>query len=374
MIQSIKKMSKRKKIWLTVLVAFIILLVVMAIFNNRSEPTAVIPTSNAVTVAVAPAALSDVAQINTYKADLEPQEEAIVSSKISGQVVEILFENGDQVAKGQALVALDSEDLKNQLRTAQISLENLKNTLAFAQSEYDKTKTLYEAGASPKADLDNAEQTLKAAKNSVDLQKVTIDEINNSLANSVIYAPIGGEVSDKDISVGQFVSPGSVLAKVKNNTAIKAVIQLKAEDLGKVKVGQTVALKLSESDTVSYKGIVKKIADSANSSTRSFDCQILVDNQSGSLHSGVFGYIQVANATKKQILAIPLAALGGSENDYYVFTINNGTAKKTTVEIGEIQSDKVEITSGLSAGEKVIVTNLNSLQNGDKVTVSGEGN
>jgi len=376
MINPVKKMSKRKKTMVLVVVAIIVILLLMAFVNNRSEPLS-LPASNAFTVEVAKTELTDMQRVSSFKADLLPKEEAIVSSQISGQVTDVLFENGDHVAQGQSLVILDAAALKNSLITAQIGLQNMMSNLDYAQSDYDKAKILYEAGAISKSSLENAQKALDGARISVELQQASIDAINISLANCVLKAPISGEVNDKSVSVGQFISPGMEYAKVKNNSSVKASIQIKESDLAKVKVGQKVKLRLSESDTVSYEGTITNIAASADAQSRTFACQIILDNKDGRLHSGIYGYVEIAGTQKEKVLSIPLAALLGSENNYYVFTFDNGVAKKTTVSIGDIQKNTVEVTKGLKEGQEVIITNLNSLQNGDKVTLGiagGEAN
>ena len=145
------------------------------------------------------------------------------------------------------------------------------------------------------------------------------------------------------------------------------------EDLEKVTVGQTVTLMLSQEGSKSYEGIVETIAASANSDTRVFDCLIIIDNANGMLNSGVSAYIEIPDPENKQALAVPMSAISGSEGDYSVFMIKDNTAQKISVTIGEIADDMVEIKTGLQEGDQIIVSNLNSLQDGDKVTVSGEG-
>jgi multidrug resistance efflux pump len=138
-------------------------------------------------------------------------------------------------------------------------------------------------------DYENAEQAYKMMQTNVELRKVDLTTISNALDDCVIKAPIGGEVGEKAITVGEFVNPGAVIGKVRNNTSIKATIQLIQEDLGKVALGQEVTLKPDRNGTAEYKGIVKNIASSANSQTRVFDCIVEFDNSSGLLNSGTFG-------------------------------------------------------------------------------------
>lgn len=308
----------------------------------------------------------------SFKANLEAIEEGIVGSKISGQVIRLFFEDGDRVSQGATLVALDDQDLNNQLQVAEINMQKMETTLESSQRSYDRIKALFESGAKSKSDYEDAETALKTARANLEAEKVTIQGINNSLANCVIKAPISGKVEEKNVSLGQYVSPGTQLAKVKNTSSLKAVIQLKQSDMDKVQVGQQATLKMSKTDKEGYTGVVKNIAGSADSSTRVFDCQIQIDNAQGKLRPGTFGYVELDSGQKSQMVTIPLAALVGSNGSYSVFTVEEGVARKRSVSVGEIQSDVVQIVSGLKAGENVIITNLNSLQDGDAVEFEGQ--
>lgn len=369
----IKTLLKRKKSLILVIVLIVFMLAGLKILGAGRPPMNAQASSNDVTVETETVKYSDSMGGITYKADLEPAEEASVSSNVSGQVTLVLFENGDKVAQGQVMAQLDDTDLQNQLKTAKIDLRKLQIELESAKSNFDITSQLYAEGACSKLSYDDAERTYQTNLANVELKQVEIRDITDSLDNCVIKAPISGEAGDKNISVGQYLNPGTVIASVKNNAAIKAEIQLKQDDLEKVTVGQEVTLKLNESDTAVYKGVVENIAASANSQTRSFDCLIKIDNSDGTLNSGVFGYIEIPDKNKTHVLAVPMEAVTGSEGAYFVLVMKDGTAHKVTIEIGEITGDKVEVKSGLKEGDVIIVTNLNSLQDGDKVKVEGAG-
>lgn len=367
----LKVLVSRKKTMIAAIVLIVVILFAFKVF--AAEKTEESVQDNIVTVEVEEAKMTDSMAGLSYKADLEAAEDAIVSSNVSGKITQVLFEDGDKVTQGQALAYLDDKDLQNQLKTAKIDLNKLQLELASEQSNYNTAKELYANGALSKNDYEDAELKYKTVLANVELKRVNIQDISNSLNDCVIKAPITGEVGGKSISLGQYVSPGTVFATVKNNTSIKAVIQLMQEDLEKVTVGQTVTLMLSQEGSKSYEGIVETIAASANSDTRVFDCLIIIDNANGMLNSGVSAYIEIPDPENKQALAVPMSAISGSEGDYSVFMIKDNTAQKISVTIGEISDDMVEIKTGLQEGDQIIVSNLNSLQDGDKVTVSGEG-
>jgi RND family efflux transporter, MFP subunit len=365
---------KRKKALIAAIVLIAVSLTGFNIFAEKKPKDNDFQVSdNNPTVQTETVKLSDSLGGLTYKANLEPAETAAISSRVSGQVTGVYFEIGDKVAQGQTLVQLDDKDLQNQLRTAQIDLSKLQVDLDGAKSDYDIASQLYAEGACSKTGYDDAARAYKTAQANVELKKVSIQDIYDSIGDCVIKAPITGEIGAKNINLGQFTNPGTVIGSVNNNSSIKAEIQLMQEDLEKVAVGQKVTLKLNKDSSTSYQGVVETIAASANSQTRVFDCLIRIDNSAGILNSGTFGYIEIPNKNKTKVLEIPMTAVMGSEGDYSVFVFRNGAACRVPVEVGQISNDMVEITSGLNEGDQVIITNLNSLQDGDKVTASGEG-
>jgi RND family efflux transporter MFP subunit len=271
------------------------------------------------------------------------------------------------------MARLDDEDLQNQLKSAKLDLNKLQLALDSAKRDYGNAKELYAQGACSRMDYENAEQAYKTMQANVELRKVDLSTIGNALEDCVIKAPISGEVGGRNLNIGEYVNPGTVIATVRNNGTIKAAIQLMQEDLEKVAVGQEVSLRLSRSEDTTYKGIVKTIASSASSQTRVFDCLVEFDNTNGALNSGTFGLVEIPDPVKRQVMTVPIEALTGSEGDYSVFIMKDDTARRVSVEIGEINGETVEIASGLKEGDRIITTNLNSLQDGDKVAVSGEG-
>jgi len=367
----ITKLKDRK----IMIIAVVLIVLLLFAFKTATaqNTTQSAQAENTITVEVEQAKITNSTAGLTYKANLEAAEEATISSNVSGLVTQVLFEDGAKVAQGQVLAYLDNKDLQNQLQSARIDLSKLQLDLDAAKNNYDVAKELYANGACSRISFEDAERAYKTVQANVELKKVAIQDINNSLNDYAIKSPISGEIGEKGISLGQYVNPGTVIAKVKNNASIVARIQLMQDDLNKVKIGQQVNLKLSRDEEISYQGTVKTIAASADSQTRVFDCLIEIDNSGGTLNSGTFGYIEIPDNTNKQVLVVPMAAVTGSEGDYSVFTLENSKAHKVTVTIEEIDNDMAVVTAGIQKGDDIIVSNLNSLQDGDKVKVSEGG-
>lgn len=375
----------KKKI-IPIIVIILVLIVGVAIFRGKKTNTVAAATPNKASVKVSQ--VNNVAKDSTIslKASLEASEVGIVSGKIGGKVVQVMFENGKYVSQGDTLIKLDDQDIKNnivysesKLISLQISLGKMQTSMENAQRSFNRTKELFDQGAISKVDLETAETTLKNAKDDLELTKANINtaqielkNLKDSLANTIITAPISGLMDEKGVNLGQYANMGVILGKVKNISPIYAVIEVDQNDLSSFKVGQSAKVKIGSNDLKEYDGMIKTIEVSADTSSRVFECKVQVDNQDQSLKPGIYANVDIIGNQKGETLAVPTDALSGTQGDYTVFVNDNGTARKHIVSIGEITKALVEIKSGIQKGDSVIITNVNTLQDGDAVSVVTE--
>jgi len=386
-------MSKKKLIVgvviVVVFIAGVVLFrsnVVQSTFLAKDSQTKATVTSNKVAVKVIKPKEAAQSEGSNFKATLEADQEGIVSSKNNGKVIRILFEDGKQVTQGETLVMLDDQDIRNQITSAERQLEvakaslqkpevNLENT----QRSYDRTKTLVEQGALARVELDNAETSLKMIKAdiassqaSIQAAQTTIDNLQTALADTSIHAPITGVMDGKNVTLGQSITSGNVLGKVKDISLINATIEVDQALIQTVKVGQKAKLKLNEKDTDIYEGVVKSINTSADSASRAFKVKIQLDNQKLFLRPGVSAKVMLMDEAKIRNFAIPVELITGKEGDYSIYINENGMVKKRAVTVGPLVNNLAEIKSGLQGNESIISTNLNMIQEGDAITVVAE--
>lgn len=361
----------RKNVKKIILYSVILLIIFTGFIVYRSKRQISTPTSvsNLTSVQVQRAKTVAIASGLTFKATLEPYEEGIVSSKLSGQVVRILFENGDAVEQGQALVLLEDKDLHSQLQTAEITVQKMEATLESSQQNYDRAKALFDNGAIAKADYDAAVTSLKLDQANLKSAQVTFQSINHSLESCVIRAPISGVLDNKSVKLGQMISPDLMLAQVKNISSVYAVIQVEQQNINHIKLGQKAII--IDRDA-SFEGIVKSINVSADPSSRVFNCKVQVDNQNKLLHPGDYARVEITTDQKISMITVPIEALAGDEGNYFIFINDNGIARQRRVTIGQTIKNLVEIKSGVQNGDSIICTNVNTLQDGDGVIVFSE--
>lgn len=367
-------MKKGRKL---ALVAVILLLLTGGgmLFNKiaHQKTPVTVATANITAVKVEQVKTSEVPVVLSYKATIDPVDKGIVSNEVAGKVVSILFDNNQPVAEGDPLIQLDNQDLKDQLNTNEANLQSLEINLASAQRNYDRNKQLFDHGAIAKSDFENVETALETAKANLNSANVEIANLKDSLAKTVITAPISGTINDKSVNMGQYVQTGTELAQIENISSVYAVIQVNQTDAKYIKAGQQAQVKLGESNSTTYEGAVNSIDVSADPSARVFNCKVLINNPDQALHPGVFAQVNIPIDQNQKTITIPLNALTGSAGEYSVFVLQKGVARKHSISIGRIVKDSAEVISGLQVGEQLILTNLNTLQDGDKVAVNGQG-
>jgi RND family efflux transporter, MFP subunit len=386
MIKVSEKMNMKKVISY---LAIVLLFVIGFIFYRNMDSWAVLqkdrPVSadSKVTVEVRKAETLTILPTSTYDATLLAGEEGVVGAEVPGKVVQISFKEGEAVKKGAPLITLDSQDLNDQLKSTQAQLAAVQATLPKAQANveisqrnYNHAKALYEAGAAAANDLSDAGTALKVAQADLAALQANIgaaqsgvDRLQHSLAKLVIKAPADGFVEDKNVAVGAYVAPGVSLAMVKNTSTIQAVIKIPQADAAKIKVGQKANVRVS-GDSQEYEGTVSYISAAASMASRTFMAKVEVPNKDNKLKAGIYANVDIVSGSEVSVLVIPLKAVAGSEGSYYVFTDDNGVARRTEVTLGETHDDLIEIKAGLAAGTGVICSNINVLQDGDLIVTA----
>lgn len=320
----------------------------------------------------------------TYKATVEAAEEAIVSSQGSGKVIKVIFENGKAVKAGSPLVQLDNVDALNQLIMANAQLESanalLKKTEAgFATTKltYERTLALFKQGSVPQVDLDNAKAALdmgnadlSTAKAGIETAKATVQMRETALSQMTIKAPMSGIVDGKAVNLGQFLSPGAVVATVKDVNYVDAVFQVEQDALSDIAVGQSAELKLQGTTDKVYKGVISSIGLSADPKSRVFTAKMHIENKNGELRPGVFAWVDLKAEKLSNVLTLPVDLISGKEGAYYVFVNEGGVARIKPLMLGEVFENRVQIKAGITAKDEIIATNLNTIQDGDLVNTA----
>lgn len=274
---------------------------------------------------------------------VEANDQVNIASKISARVSEVLVDIGSNVNQGDTIIKLDTKDLQAQVDQAQAAVNTAKATLTNAASNtrpeqiavaqatldnatkayevskknYERTKTLVEAEANTKQQLEAAEQQLVAAESqqksakeqldmlksgptetSVDVYKAQVEQAEAALntaqtllSNGVIISPISGVVNAKSINVGEMASVGTTLVSISNPEALYINAYAPLDIVGQLKDGQDVVAKISEVENTEFQGKISVINSKLNSQSRNILVKVKLSDPNSQLKPGMFAEI-----------------------------------------------------------------------------------
>lgn len=285
-----------------------------------------------------------------------------LATEVSGTVVEIAFTPGADVQTGDLLVRLeDSVEAAN--------VEQAKAELELAEKELRRAQDLFKRNSIPQSDLDNAEARLAAAKATVRAQEAL-------LAKKRLAAPFAGRLGIRQISLGQFLSPGTPIVGLQSMDPIQVEFSLPQKELGFLREGLEVRASadgLPETMT----GSVTAISPQVDPATRNVKVQALFENPEGLLRPGMFVDVEVVLPEKREVLIIPQTAVIYNAYGDSVYLVKDGeegglVAEQKFIRRGERRGDFVEVVDGLEVGDHIVSQGGFKLRNGGGITIENE--
>ncbi len=343
---------------LAVTAAMTALLSACGVGEAKTADTVEVVKATPMPVAVSLPSTADIFATYQSTTTIESDAEAPVLARVSGEVVEILVEEGDSVKAGQLLARLDGVRLQLQMIEAKANLEKTRK-------EYERYIQLHARGLVSAATFEGLQFDMDALEATYELKRLNYNYTK-------IRAPISGVVSSRDIKLGQHVMAGAAAFKITNTTSLVAYLSIPQTELSKISAGDTAKLRVDAMPEVEFNALIVRISPTIDPRSGTFKATASIDNQDGELAPGMFGRFNIAYEKHADALLIPAAALLEEDSETVVYVVNDGSAIRRAIEVG-IQSDGfVEVLSGLDANEQIVVIGQNGLRDGAKVQASEE--
>lgn len=277
-----------------------------------------------------------------------------ITAKLSNRITAIHFREGQQVKAGQVLVEFDSEQARATLAEAEAALKD-------SQSQYKRSRELYATKALSEAQLDQIEATLKA-------NEARVAGARSQLNDTIIRAPFSGRVGLRHVSVGSYVTPGTVITTLDDTSVIKLDFSVPEVFLSALQEGLPITARTSAYPDVEFKGRVGSIDSRLDPVSRSIVVRAHIDNPDGRLRPGMFLTVKLIRPGAPALM-LPEEALVPEGSKKYVFIVVDGKAVRTEVETGRRRPGEVEIVSGLAEGDLVVTQGTQKIRDGVPVTV-----
>ncbi len=321
-----------------------------------------------VTVAMAP-----VAQTSEYVATIKSRRSATLQPQVSGTLTEIHVRSGDHVKAGQALIEIDPRQQQAQVASLRATERQKKALLDYDTIELERQHKLFDAGVTSRDTYDQAQQAHDNAKADYESAGESRKTQQQLLDYYTVRAPFDGVVGDIPVHVGDYVTTSTMLTTVDENRDLEAYVYIPTERAADVRMGLGIELTDNSGKTLE-KTAVDFISPQVDSSLQG----ILVK---APVHSGpeILRNAQIVKArviwSTKPMAVVPVLAVMRQGEQSFVFVIEkqNGmaVAHRAPVALGETVDNNYSIVSGLSAGDKVIVTGTQFLVDGMPVIPMG---
>lgn len=311
------------------------------------------------------AAVSTVVTVITAAAKVEPMgvdieavgttranESVQVTSKASNTIVAIRFNEGEVVEQGQVLVQMDDAEVQADLAAAQAAL-------ARSRSQYNRGRDLQSRQAMSVADLEQVEASLKA-------DQARVAAAQARLADTVIRASFGGRTGFRHVSVGSFVSPGTVITTLDDTSVIKLDFTIPETYLFVLRRGLPITASATGLPDRTFIGVVTNLESRVDPVTRSIMVRAELPNPEGLLRQGMFMTVSLQGDVQPTLL-VPEEAIVPERGRTYVFVVANGIVEQREVRIGKRRPGDVEIVEGVREGERVVTEGTQNVRHGTVV-------
>lgn len=308
------------------------------------------PPVNVVLLDVNPTTLED--RIN-LPGVIEPWEKLNILSKIHGAVIKVEVSEGDKVAKGQVIARIDPADF-------QIAMDSARATYELADVNYKRLASLFEQEIIAESEFDKLKAQVKTSK-------AALENAELMLSRCTIKAPISGVIRRLDATEGLLLGVSDPVAEILQVDRVKAVVGIPESDVALVKKIKEVNLTIQALDNREVVGRHHFLASSPENGARLYRLELAIENGDNHIMPGMFVRAQLVKRVIKDTVAVPLFTVIKREDQKFVFTEEDGVAKKHPVELGIMEDWLVQITKGLSPGEQVVVEGHRDIDDGYKL-------
>lgn len=296
---------------------------------------------------------------------------ATIRAQTPGPVMRTFVEQGQRVGAGQLLAQLDDAGIRDSYLSARSGVSSAQNSAEVAARDLERAVRLEEAGAIAPRDLENARRMNTAAQAQLADARARLAVAQEQLSRTKVVSPFTGVVSERNVSAGDVVAPGTALFSVVEPSTMRLEASVPADQLAGVKLNAPVRFSVTGYPGRSFAGRVTHINPVADPATRQVRIYVSVPNAGATLVAGLFAEGRVASNAHAAAV-IPMNAVDERGLRPTAMMLKGGKVMKVEVTLGlrDESSERVEVLSGLAAGDTLLLGAARGISAGTPVRVS----
>jgi RND family efflux transporter MFP subunit len=289
----------------------------------------------------------------TVSGSVVSKETARLSARISGNVIGLYVDAGSKVKKGEILLKIEAKELVEREAQVQAGLESAKSDLVKAGNDFDRYKSLFEKESIAKKEYDDSLARYEMAQASEQKAKAALDEAKTLLSYTTVTAPFDGIVSERNVNLGDLAVVGKQLFAIYAPDTLDLVAAVGEQYAPYLSVGSEVIVSIP-SASLREKSQIREMVPQRDEKTRTITVKAHLEDAPG-LGLGLYGTLTF-NTSTTEIIVVPGNAVNVVGQLESVKVLDNGVLRIRHVKTGrKITEGKIEILSGLNAGEEVVI-------------------
>ena len=328
---------------------------------SKGDKASAAETAKAETMVVGPENISVAANGSimtgpSISGTLEPDREAVLRAQVSGSVLQTYADQGQTVNAGTVLARIDASGIQDAYTSARAGLVSARNAADVAAKDLARNETLLAAGAIAERDIDQSRRASIAAQAALEDANSRLASAEKAYRSTTVTAPFSGVVSERPVSAGDVVQPGTALFTVVDPSSMRLEASVPAEQLASIRIGVPVNFTVSGYPGRQFVGRITRINPTADPTTRQVRIYVSIPNEGRSLVGGLFANGRMSTATKMG-LVVPQSAVDVRGTIPSVMRVKQGKVEKVQVQIGltDKTSETIEVLSGLQAGDTLLL-------------------
>lgn len=385
---------------------FVLLSATLAVACDRAGADAPASPADAAVITVTTAAVVEepIKRFIRVSGTLTAQEDAEVAAEVAGRVMATPVERGSRVNAGDSLIRLvaaegEAQAIEAQANAAQIEarlgiangapfavdkvaeVANAAAALQLARTEFARARLLHQQQLLSQAEFDQRSAQTVATERQYDMARNTAAQqyqsllaararvtlAQKALSDTTVRAPFAGIVGERFVSVGDYVTRGTKVATVMRVDPLRVELTVPQQFVSAVASGSAVTFEVDAYPGEKFVGEVRFVSPSLAAATRALTLEAIVPNGNNRLKPGFFATAQIEHASMLPGLLVPATAVRTVSGTARVFVVNGDRVEERVVMVGQAVGERVELTSGVKAGERVVANGVERVVDGGRV-------